>query len=133
MDILIKEEVEQIETTLWVDFYKQVFGPGGLIQKHYPSFEDQLWFQEHPYWLELQEKLARLRETDESKISLIEPERTITVRLPKSIHINLNREANALKISLNGLCVTKLMSKINKTTVPKNLSVRGRRSSCLAT
>jgi predicted HicB family RNase H-like nuclease len=43
-----------------------------------------------------------------------EPTRVITVRLPKSIHEALRAEAHSRQISMNKLCITKLLRTLDQ-------------------
>ena len=53
-----------------------------------------------------------------NKVSVSAPERKITIRLPKSLHDSLRIESEALKLSINKLCISKLLQRIESRFVP---------------
>ena len=68
-----------------------------------------------------QQMLAKLREPggtppDENE----EPTRVITVRLPKSLHEALRVEAHEHCVSMNKLCISKLLQFIDNELVPSD-------------
>ena len=67
---------------------------------------------------ELQEMVAAVRSQDSSKGDSAEPERMITIRLPKSLHDSLRIEADDLNLSINKLCISKLLQRIESRFVP---------------
>lgn len=101
--------------TGWTHFYEQVFGPRGIVSRHYPSAEDRGAFERRPVYQKLQRMLAKLRQKDPSEVA--EPTRVITVRLPSKIHLALRSEAHLLNTSINQLCIAKLMQIIDKDLV----------------
>ncbi len=68
--------------------------------------------------------LAAIRSQDSSKGDAAEPERMITIRLPKSLHEALANESEEVKLSINKLCITKLVQSVESRFVPVQ---RGRR------
>jgi hypothetical protein len=54
--------------------------------------------------------------------------RLITVRIPKSMHDSICQEANDLKVSVNKLCITRLLQRIDRKLIPTSTQKRrGRR------
>ncbi len=98
----------------WIEANNVLFGPGGQITTLFPTREDRLAFsQTEAYktiskWLEslpkppLQAGGAPVRSPDDVN-------GTILLRLPKSLHAALFAEAEAEGVSLNQLCLSKLM------------------------
>ena len=75
-------------------------------------------FEETSEFAELQEMIAAIRSQDSSKGDSAEPERMITIRLPKSLHDSLRIEADGMKLSINKLCISKLLQRIESRFVP---------------
>lgn len=114
--------------TNWVDFYRMVFGVEGLINRLYPTSEDRLAFSLDPAYVQIQEQLNGLRERDTGKVEEVEAQRMITIRVPKSVHERLCAESNDLNVSVNTLCISKLIQFSDRLTVPKERGKRrGRR------
>jgi hypothetical protein len=52
----------------------------------------------------------------------------ITVRIPKSLHDSICAEANELAVSVNKLCITRMLQKIDTNLIPNSTQKRrGRR------
>jgi len=66
----------------------------------------------------IQQMLAKLREANGPPPEKGEPNRVITVRLPKSLHDLLREEAHEHRTSMNKLCISKLLRMIDKELVP---------------
>jgi predicted HicB family RNase H-like nuclease len=112
----------------WVDYYRLVFGVKGLVAILYPEVEDQQAFAQTREYGQLQEQLNALRERDTGKAEEVEPQRMITIRVPRSIHERLCEEADQLEVSVNKLCISKLIQHPDRQTVPKERGKRrGRR------
>jgi hypothetical protein len=91
----------------WVEANNAIYGPGGPFTRLFPSGKDRLAFA----------KLAESRHIDELLDSLPEPavgpqrrefSGKFNVRIPKSLHAALVREAEAEAVSLNQLVLAKL-------------------------
>jgi predicted HicB family RNase H-like nuclease len=64
--------------------------------------------------------LTRLRAQGVPPSDSTEPIQMITVRLPKSIHDALLKEAARYGTSMNKLCISKLLQVIEQRFVPRN-------------
>ncbi len=91
----------------WVEANNAVYGPGGPFARLFPSAKDRVAFA----------KLEESRHMDQFIDSLPEPPTgpqrreysgKFNVRVPKSLHAALAREAEAEGVSLNQLVVAKL-------------------------
>jgi hypothetical protein len=91
----------------WVDANNTVYGPGGPFARLFPTTKDRAAFA----------KTRESRAIDETIDSLpdrpVSPQRReysgkFNVRIPKSLHAALAREAEAEGVSLNQLVVAKL-------------------------
>jgi hypothetical protein len=52
----------------------------------------------------------------------------ITVRIPKSLHDSICKEANDLQVSVNKLCITRLLQRVDRSLIPSSTQKRrGRR------
>src|SRR5690606_9089517 len=64
-------------------------------------------------YTEIQGMLTRLRERGREQPQQQEPTAVITVRLPKSLHDALRLEAHDRRISMNKLCIAKLVQSLD--------------------
>lgn len=103
----------------WVTFFREVLGLKGIVRRTFPTPEALAAFKKTDEYDRIQQMLAKLREPggtppDEKE----EPTRVITVRLPKSLHEALRVEAHEHCVSMNKLCISKLLRFIDKEMVP---------------
>ncbi len=106
------------QTGSWVVFYRAVLGPDGVARRTFPTEATFEAFERMPQHGELQEMLAAMRSQDTSKGDSIEPEKMITIRLPESLHRALTNESNAMALSINKLCISKLLQPVEGRYVP---------------
>jgi hypothetical protein len=102
----------------WIVFYREVLGMTGLVRRTFETEAEQTAFQETPQFAELLEMVAALRSQDLSRGDSVEPEKMITIRLPESLHAVLADEADAMKLSINKLCISKLLQPVEGRFVP---------------
>ncbi|TWU07695.1 hypothetical protein [Stieleria varia] len=112
------------QTGSWVVFFREIFGPEGVVRQLFSDITEREKFQSTEPYRQLQEMLAAIRSQDNSKGDASEPERMITIRLPKSLHEALANESEEVKLSINKLCITKLIQSVESRFVPVQ---RGRR------
>jgi hypothetical protein len=105
-------------TGSWVVFYREMLGPEGVLRRVFPKAEQIRAFEASGEFAELQEMVAALRSQDPAKGDATEPERMITIRLPKSLHDSLKAEAEELNLSINKLCISKLLQRIESRYIP---------------
>lgn len=116
------------QTGNWVVFYREMLGDDGVCRKLFSDADEMRYFETTPEFAELQEMVAAMRSQDLSKGDAAEPERMITIRLPKSLHDALRIEAKELNLSINKLCISKLLQRIEGRFVPLQRGrLRGRR------
>lgn len=119
-----EREVFQVAYTLfsknpdWVAFFREIFGVSGVVRKKYPTSEQMEEFERTETYAKIHQMLAKLREGRVVPASNEEPNRVITVRLPKSVHDLLREEAHEHRTSMNKLCISKLLRMIDKELVP---------------
>ena len=106
------------KTGNWVVFYREMLGTDGVVRKLYPNPEAMRTFEDSREYAELQEMVAAMRSQDASKGDATEPERMITIRLPKSLHDALRIEADEMNLSINKLCISKLLQRIEGRFIP---------------
>ncbi len=106
------------KTGNWVVFYREILGSSGIVRQLFPTVEERRTFEATETYAELQEMLAALRSHDLSKSDATEPERMITIRIPKSLHDALKDESEEMTLSINKLCISKLLQHIDSRFVP---------------
>ena len=106
------------KTGSWVLFYREILGPTGVVRQLFPKPEQLRIFEASREFAELQEMVAAMRSQDPSKGDASEPERMITIRLPKSLHDSLKEEADEMNLSINKLCISKLLQRIESRFIP---------------
>ena len=106
------------KTGSWVVFYREMLGGEGVVRRLFDKPSEMRAFEESSEFAELQEMVAAMRSEDSSKGDATEPERMITIRLPKSLHDALRIEADEMNLSINKLCISKLLQRIESRFVP---------------
>jgi len=106
------------KTGSWVVFYREMLGADGVVRKLYSEPTEMRFFENSSEFAELQEMVAAMRSQDSSKGDSTEPERMITIRLPKSLHDALRIEADEMNLSINKLCISKLLQRIESRFIP---------------
>ena len=123
----IAEEVFA-QTGIWVVFFRTMMGLGGVVRTLFPSSDDLQRFYVGEAHAELQEMIAAMRSSDQSKGDATEPERMITIRIPMSLHELLTAEAASADLSVNRLCLGKLIQPLLDRHTPEPQGQRrGRR------
>lgn len=93
----------------WLVVFREIFGPGGVARRLFPTAEEMEQFEKTVEYRAVQQFIAQLREASSENAEARNATRMITVRLPKTLHESLRDEAHARKTSLNKLCVWKLL------------------------
>ncbi len=102
----------------WVTFFRDVLGVSGIVRRNYTSREEMARFEQTEAYTRIQQMLTKLREGTSPSTEEAEPNRVITVRLPKSLHDLLREEAYEHRTSMNKLCISKLLRMIDQGLVP---------------
>jgi hypothetical protein len=92
----------------WGVFFRKVLGVEGIVRDVYNTPESLDAFRGTDDYRAICGMLAKLR-ADPIDWTEREPDRVITVRLPKSLHESLRAEAHDLNTSMNQLCISKLL------------------------
>jgi predicted HicB family RNase H-like nuclease len=106
------------KTGNWVVFYREILGTEGVVRRLFPDPDQRRQFENSEAFAELQEMVAAMRSQDANKNDASEPERMITIRLPKSLHDALRIEADEMNLSINKLCISKLLQRIESRFIP---------------
>jgi predicted HicB family RNase H-like nuclease len=112
----------------WTAFYRETIGGDGVARALFVDPEEAREYEcseEHSKVLEM---LTVLRSRDLPENDPHEPQRMITVRIPKSLHDAICDEANALAVSVNKLCISRMLQKVDPAMIPSSTQKRrGRR------
>lgn len=112
----------------WICFFREVLAVDGLTHKLFATPEEYAEFMTSSHYDQLQQMLTALRSRDLPESDPNDPQRMITVRLPKSLHESLCAEAAKLNISINKLCISRLLQVLDQKMVPETISrPRGRK------
>lgn len=103
----------------WVCFFREVLASGGLTRKLFPSDDEFGTFMTTPHYDQILQMLTALRSRDLPEQDPNDPQRMITVRVPKSLHEALCEEAGRLGISVNKLCISRLLQVLDPKMVPE--------------
>ncbi|MCC9601574.1 hypothetical protein LOC67_13535 [Stieleria sp. JC731] len=112
------------KTGSWVLFFRAILGVDGVVRKLFQSEDEYARFITSEHYMQLQEMLAAIRSQDQSKADAAEPERMITIRIPRSLHEALQAESKTCGLSINKLAISKLLFPANPRFIPEQ---QGRR------
>ncbi len=112
----------------WTAFYRETVGVEGSVRALLCNNEEMLAYEDSQACCKIMEMLTVLRSRDLPDCDPSEPQRMITVRLPKSLHDHICWEANDLKVSVNKLCITRMLQRVDRKMIPTSTKKRrGRR------
>lgn len=112
----------------WVCFYREVMAGSGLIRKLFRDDAQFGSFLRTEQYHQIQLMLTGLRGRDLPENDPNDPQRMITVRLPKSLHEAMCDEAGELNISVNRLCISRMLQLLDPKMIPETTSKpRGRK------
>ena len=101
----------------WVTFFREVMGLGGIVRQAYKTQESFTQFEKTKEFQEIQRMLGELRKRRGGGPEEAEPTTVITVRLPRSLHESLKIEARDRNMSMNKLCIAKLLQLLDKKLI----------------
>ncbi len=107
----------------WVAFFREVLGREGIMQSLF-SKEEQKFYMESEEHSQVLEMLTTLRSRDLPENDPSESQRMITVRIPKCVHDYICDEANALEVSVNKLCISRLLQRSDERMIPTSQQKR---------
>ena len=114
-DILAEGKRLAEKSKTWADLSNALFDPlDGLVAKRLPDPADRAAFRKSEAYEELH-KLVEQKMQQTGVVAGAEPTKSgrFVVRLPKSLHAALDREAAAEGTSLNQLVLTKLAARLS--------------------
>ena len=98
----------------WVVFFREVLGVEGIVRRTFSDPEALMRFECSPQYARIREMLDGLRARQTGPQTERESQRVVTVRMPKSLHETLKNEAEQMKVSVNSLCISKLMKLLDE-------------------
>lgn len=93
----------------WVVFFREVLGVDGIVRRTFGDADALMRFECSPHYARIREMLDSLRSRQRDDQPDRETQRVVTVRMPRSLHESLKSEAGDLRVSINTLCISKLM------------------------
>ena len=93
----------------WVVFFREVLGVEGIVRRSFPSATALSHFECSPQYSRIREMLDDLRNRQRERPTSREAQRVVTVRMPRSLHESLKAEADDMRVSINTLCISKLL------------------------
>jgi len=97
----------------WVVFFREVLGVDGIVRRTFNTAEALIRFECTPHYARIREMLDELRDCERERPAERETQRVVTVRMPSSLHETLKAEADQMRVSINALCISKLMKLID--------------------
>ena len=98
----------------WVVFFREVLGVEGIVRRTFSDQEALIQFECTPEYARIREMLEELRTRQRELPAARETQRVVTVRMPRSLHETLKVEAEQMRVSINTLCISKLMKLIDE-------------------
>ena len=98
----------------WVVFFREVLGVDGIVRRTFSDADALMRFECTPQYARIREMLDGLRARQSDRQSPRESQRVVTVRMPKSLHETLKSEAEQMRVSINTLCISKLMKLLDE-------------------
>jgi predicted HicB family RNase H-like nuclease len=112
----------------WVCFYRELMGGSGMLHILFDNNKEFGAFLRTDQHHQIQSMLTALRSRDLPENDPNDPQRMITVRLPKSLHEAMCEEAGRLNISVNRLCISRMLQLLDPEMIPETHSKpRGRK------
>lgn len=91
----------------WPSYFREVLGLTGIVQRVFQDKDERALFVASEEHAEIHKYFALL--VKHRELAGEEPTRVITVRLPSSLHAWLKTEAHRREVSLNDLCINRLL------------------------
>jgi len=97
----------------WLAFFREVLGVDGIVRRTFNTPEALVRFECTPHYARIREMLDELRDQERERPAERDSQRVITVRMPSILHETLKAEADSLRVSINSLCISKLMKLVD--------------------
>jgi predicted HicB family RNase H-like nuclease len=98
----------------WVVFFRELLGVDGVVRRTFPEPDDLIRFECSPEYARIRELLDDLRNRQRDRPAERETQRVVTVRMPRSLHETLKAEAEEMRVSINTLCISKLLKMLDE-------------------
>jgi len=98
----------------WVVFFREVLGVDGVVRRSFRNPEELVRFECSPHYARIRELLDDLRSRQRDRPASRESQRVVTVRMPRSLHESLKAEAEDMRVSINSLCISKLLKMLDE-------------------
>lgn len=98
----------------WVVFFREVLGVEGIVRRTFSEPDALMRFECTPQYARIREMLDSLRARQQDRQPQRETQRVVTVRMPRSLHETLKSEAEQLRVSVNTLCISKLLKLLDE-------------------
>jgi len=99
----------------WVVFFREILGIDGIVRRSFRTADDMRTFECSPEYARIREMLDDLRQRPAVPTAPDrEVQRVVTVRMPRSLHESLKSEAEGMRVSINSLCISKLMKLLDE-------------------
>lgn len=102
----------------WIAFFREVIGVNGIARTLFPSHEAYSQYEASEEHSRVLEMLTELRSRDMPENDPSEQQRMITVRISKCMHDWICDEANRLQVSVNKLCISRLLQRLDEQMIP---------------
>jgi hypothetical protein len=121
VDILAEGKCLAEQATTWADLSNALFDPlDGLVVKRFPDPDDRAAFRKSETYARLHGLVEqKMQETGVVAGSAPTKSGRFVVRLPRTLHAALEREAAAEGVSLNQLVVAKLAARLGAGQSPR--------------
>jgi predicted HicB family RNase H-like nuclease len=98
----------------WLVFFREVMGLDGIVRQTFTTPDSLMHFECSPEYARIREMLEELRERQQERLPVREAQRVVTVRMPRSLHETLKAEAQEMNVSINRLCISKLLKLLDE-------------------
>jgi hypothetical protein len=102
----------------WLVFFREVLGVEGLVRRAFRTPDALVHFECSREYARIREMLDDLRTRQTALPAERETQRVVTVRMPKSLHESLKAEAEEMRVSINTLCISKLVKLLEDPSRP---------------
>ena len=109
----VAERLHRIEPE-WVVFFREILGVDGVVRRTFHEAESLARFECSPEYVRIREMLDDLRNRQRDQPAERHKHRVITVRMPRTLHETLKAEAEQMRVSINTLCISKLMKLLDE-------------------
>ena len=99
----------------WIIFFREIMGLDGIVRRTFKTPDSLMRFECSAEYARIRELLDALRQKQHEKTPVREVQRVVTVRMPMSLHETLKAEAQEMNVSINKLCISKLLKLLDET------------------